>query len=289
MTPFHARATTHRYMYCIEALFNAFFFFARASTSCISKNNIILKKVRVIVLRGNGEHFSSGHDLGTKEHSLDLQQDSYTSMGYPGPSGHYKMWSDLDVEMCLRWRQLSKPLIIGIQGYCIYHACAVMSCGDIVIAADNAKFMPSLVEVTTLPWDLALNTKKVKEILMMQRFILSHEAERLGLVNKVVEGGKLDTELQRLASIVAKGDPFHLRMMKQAANSAQDNAGYTAHIRSSLSHWMSYRWQWTEHQRMHPTRPDRLAPVQQALGEDIMSWSRAAKYAQRHLQIEGSK
>ena len=50
--------------------------------------------VRVIILRGNGEHFSSGHDLGSKAHLDDLQRNSYESMGYPGPEGDYKKWSD---------------------------------------------------------------------------------------------------------------------------------------------------------------------------------------------------
>lgn len=82
------------------------------------------------------------------------------------------------------------------------------------------------------------------------------------------------------AAIVATADPFHLRMMKLTTNSAQDNAGFTAHVRSSLSHWTSYRWQWTENQRERPTRPDRLAPVQEALGDNVLSWSRMAKYMQ---------
>ena len=112
-----------------------------------------------------------------------------------------KKWADLDVEMCLRWRQLSKPLLCGVKGYTIYHGCAVMSVADIIIAADDSRIMPSLVEYTSLPWDLALNTRKAKEILMLQRFVLAAEAEELGLVNRVVSAAALDSELRAMALV----------------------------------------------------------------------------------------
>lgn len=54
-----------------------------------------------------------------------------------------------------------------------------------MIAADDLKYMPSLVEYTTLPWDLHLNARKAKEIFFSQRFVLAEEAFQIGLVNKV--------------------------------------------------------------------------------------------------------
>mmetsp|Transcript_60422 Transcript_60422/g.189241 ORF Transcript_60422/g.189241 Transcript_60422/m.189241 type:complete len:219 (+) Transcript_60422:2-658(+) len=198
--------------------------------------------VKVIVLLGAGEHFCSGHDLGSKEHLADLQSRSYESMGFPGPGGDYKKWSDTDVEMCLKWRQLPKPVICGVKGFTIYHGCAVMSIADVVVAADDSKIMPSLVEYTSLPWDLALNTRKAKEIMMLQRFILADEAEQLGLINRVVAKANLEREVYAMARGVARADPFHLRMMKLAANQAQDSAGMSTHVRSTTSLWMPHCW-----------------------------------------------
>merc|ERR1719277_2854095 len=51
-------------------------------------------RVKVIVVGSTSEHFSSGHDLGSAEHLSDLQSNSFADMGYPGPSGEYKKWSD---------------------------------------------------------------------------------------------------------------------------------------------------------------------------------------------------
>jgi len=53
--------------------------------------------------------------------------------------GDYEKWSELDVEMCLKWRQMRKPLICGVSGYVVYHGTALMSCADIVIASSDVK------------------------------------------------------------------------------------------------------------------------------------------------------
>lgn len=240
--------------------------------ACASSN------VRVIVLRAEGPHFSSGHDLGSKRHIDDLQVHPYE----PGVDGDYEKWSELDVEMCLKWRQLRKPLLCGLKGFTIYHGCAVASCCDLVLASDDLQMMPSLVEYSALPWDLALNTRRAKEIMFLQRFILAPEALELGLVNRVVSSNPpdlLDQELIRMAKQVCKADSFHLRMMKLTCNQAQDSAGFSQHLRSSLSHWTSYRWSWATKGGQtadHGGSAKRLAPVKGALQEDTMYWSRSA-------------
>ena len=45
--------------------------------------------VRVMVLRADGDHFSSGHDLGSDAHMRDLAERSY----HPGPAGDFEKWS----------------------------------------------------------------------------------------------------------------------------------------------------------------------------------------------------
>jgi enoyl-CoA hydratase len=240
-------------------------------------------EVRVIVLRAEGSHFSSGHDLGSQSHLDDLKARPYE----PHVDGDYEKWSELDVEMCLKWRQLKKPLICGLKGYTIYHGCALASCCDLAIATDDLHMMPSLVEYSSLPWDLALNTRRAKEIMFLQRFILANEALELGLVNRVIKSEPaelLDQELLRMANQIAKADPFHLRMMKLTANQAQDAAGFTGSIRSALSHWTSWRWAWESKLPADTKTADhggsskRLAPVKQALEEDSLYWSRGANH-----------
>ena len=107
-----------------------------------------------------------------------------------------------------------------------------------------------------------------------QRFVLAHEAESLGLVNSVVPEPQLDDELRRLAATISQAPPFLLEMMKKTANGAVDSAGFVPHVRSSLSHWSTWRWHWStskEHQQDltadhgGKSTAKTLAPVRQAL------------------------
>lgn len=85
-------------------------------------------QVRVIVLRSEGEHFCSGHDLGSE---VGLRELGAPPAYEPDVGGDFEKWSELDVEMCLRWRDLRKPLVAGVKGYCIYHGVAIASCADV--------------------------------------------------------------------------------------------------------------------------------------------------------------
>jgi len=65
------------------------------------------------------------------------------------------------------------------------------------------------------------------------RFLDAAEAEREGLVNRVVPRAALEAEVLGWAGRVAENDPFLLRMTKLAVNQAQDSAGYTTHLTSA--------------------------------------------------------
>ena len=254
--------------------------FSREMTYCL--DNCFRKacedaEVRVIVLRANGEHFCSGHDLGTKEHLADLKARPYADR----PAGDYKKWADLDRDMCLRWRSLPKPIICGVKGYVIYHGTALVSVCDLVIAADNTKLMPTLAEYTTLPFDAGLAVRRAKEIMMTQRFVLADEALQLGIYNRVVAPDALDSELTLLAEIIAKSDSFHLRQMKENCNAAQDMAGFSNYAITGLLNWTAFRWDWTARgagpmTKDHGGTSTRLAPIPHAESEAVMRWSRSA-------------
>lgn len=144
----------------------------------------------------------------------------------------------------MRWRQLPKPLIGGVQGLCIYGGWFYASVCDVLLAADDLRLLPSIAngQFSALPWDLALNARKAKEIIALQRYVLAEEAEELGLVNRVVPRVDLDAELVRMAKVIAKADPFHLRMMKLTVNQAQDAAGYEAQVRAGITVKAATRW-----------------------------------------------
>src|SRR5262249_41126384 len=83
-----------------------------------------------------------------------------------------------------------------------------------------AKFLPALMQYFSIPWDIPL--RKAKEAMFRSRFIGAEEAFRLGFVNHVVPRERLEAETMELAQEIAENDPFTLRMVKWATNSAQD-------------------------------------------------------------------
>ncbi len=181
-------------------------------------------EVRVIVLRGEGDHFSAGHDLGTPEELADREQRPIQE----GLRGRYKRSWDNNVDKTLRWRNLPKPTIAAVQGYCIFGGWIIASGMDVVIAADDAMFLPTNFQYFSVPWDI--HPRKAKEILFESRFIGAEEAEQLGFVNRVVPRDRLDDEVMAYARRVAENDPFQLRMIKLAINQAQEAQGFASHI-----------------------------------------------------------
>ena len=187
--------------------------------------------VKVVLLTGSGEHFSSGHDLGTPEEMADreIRPREETLAGR-----HISSWERY-CETALRWRDFPKPTIAVVQGYCIFGGWLIASAMDFVIAADNAKFLPSLLQYFSVPFDLG--ARKSKEILFRGQFLDASEAAGLGFVNHVVPLGELHTFAHEIATEIAEHDPFELRMLKNAVNSAQDHMGFRSSILDGYSYY----------------------------------------------------
>ena len=180
--------------------------------------------VGAIVLLGAGDHFSAGHDLGTPEEVADKQARPMAE----GLRGRYRRSWDMNIDPTLRWRNVPKPTIAAVQGYCIFAGWLVASASDIVFAADDAMFLPTNFQYFSVPWDI--NPRKAKAILFESRFVDAAEAHELGFVWKVLPRADLESEVMAYAARVAENDPFQLRMIKLAINQAQDAQGFTQHI-----------------------------------------------------------
>lgn len=182
------------------------------------------RAVKVIALFGAGEHFSGGHDLGTAEELADREARPLQK----GLRGRFDHSREHFVDKTLRWRNVPKPTIAGVQGYCIFAGWLVSSAMDIIYAADNAMFLAANFQYFSIPWDV--HPRKAKELLYESRFIDAEEAMALGLVNRVFPAADLTAATLEYAERIAKNDPFQLRMMKMAVNQMQDGQGFHAHI-----------------------------------------------------------
>ena len=166
--------------------------------------------VRVIVLSGAGEAFSSGHDLGTPE------QQSWRREHWPADvteveAGFTYSW-DHFVTYSLRWRDIPKPTIAQVHGWCIFGGWLIASAMDLIVAADDARFLTALLQYFPLPYDVG--ARKAKELLFDAHEVTAAEACELGFVNRVVPAARLAQETQALADRIAEHPSFYLRMAK---------------------------------------------------------------------------
>lgn len=185
-------------------------------------------EVRVIVLSGAGEAFSSGHDLGTPEQGRALAEygrgrslvESVVEYSFT----HF-------LEYSLRWRDIPKPTIAQVHGWCMFGGWMIASPMDLIVAADDTRFMTGFLQYFSLPYDIGV--RKAKEIMYLPREIGAAEAHDLGFVSKVVPRADLDTETMAMAEQIAILPSFYLRLAKDAANGVQDAAGFRTAVTSA--------------------------------------------------------
>jgi enoyl-CoA hydratase len=182
--------------------------------------------VRVIVLKANGPHFSSGHDISVKpgesQGVVDLKKKGLEGI-FHFERVHYIGYSR-------KWRDVPKPSIAAVQGACIAGGLMLAWPCDLIVAADDAFFSDPVlrmgiggVEYHAHTWELG--ARKAKELLFTAGRFDAHEAHRLGMVNRVVPAGKLLDETLALARQIAEMHPFALAQAKRMVNNTLDIMG----------------------------------------------------------------
>src|SRR5262249_50941062 len=132
--------------------------------------------VKVIVLAGAGDHFSSGHDIGSPGRDVGVSYPRsslwWDSVGKPGAESRLARGGEIYLGMCRRWRELPKPTIAMIQGACISGGLMLAWVCDLIIAADDAFFVDLVVdmgmpgvEYFAHPWEMG--ARQAKEALFL--------------------------------------------------------------------------------------------------------------------------
>lgn len=187
-------------------------------------------EVKVIILAGAGPTFSAGHDMGSPE----AQEERKRRIVPEGPAGGcawmMKREEDVYLNPCMKFRDILKPTIAQVQGYCIMGGLMLASAMDLIIAAEDAKFADHsvrmacpAVEYFPVVWDIG--GRMTKELLFTGDYMDAQTALRCGLVNKVVPNDKLEMETLELARRIAKQNSFLLKLAKKMVNDQLDLMG----------------------------------------------------------------
>jgi enoyl-CoA hydratase len=188
--------------------------------------------VRVVIVRGAGGVFSTGHDLGTPEGMAYRQ-----ALGVKPGIQTYDQFKRYNLDLLVAWRNFPKPTIAMVEGYCIYAGWMLAAAMDVVFAAESAEFLGGFVEYNSIPWDIGV--RRAKELCFESRFISAGEAAQYGLVNRVLPAADLERETFAWARRVAENSPEALRFAKIQMNKAQDAQGFTSAVEDSLGDYQA--------------------------------------------------
>jgi len=188
--------------------------------------------VRVVIVRGAGGVFSTGHDLGTAE-AVEYRE----ALGAKAGIETYDQFKRYNLDLLVEWRNFPKPTVAMVEGYCIYAGWMLAAAMDVVFAAEDAEFLGGFVEYMSLPWDIGV--RRAKELCFESRFISAQEAREYGLVNRVLPPAELERETYAWARRVAENSPEALRFSKIQINKAQDAQGFSNAVEDSLGDYQA--------------------------------------------------
>jgi len=197
--------------------------------------------VRVVVMAANGRHFSAGHDL--KALVGDVEPDKWRLMRAT-PEGKFHHEKTMYFDRCLRIRDFPKPTIAAVHGKCIAAGVMLACMCDLIVASDDASFQnPVLrmtgaaVEILIEPWEMP--PRKAKEFLLTAQTISAADAERLGMVNRVVPRDELTAVVHEMAEAIAQVPPATAAVVKRSINKTLEFMGQ----RDSWDyHFMAHHW-----------------------------------------------
>ena len=157
--------------------------------------------VGLVILRGAGRCFSAGHDLG------DI------SVGEKLPEPHYQS------KVIERLANLPQPVISAVHGHCYTGALELALVGDIIFAAEGAKFADTHAKWALTPvWGLSqrlprrVGTYRARELMLTCRTVGGVEAERIGLADVCVPDVDFDARLEALAAEQSPDNPRRIML-----------------------------------------------------------------------------
>jgi len=186
-------------------------------------------EVKVVILTGAGRAFSAGFDIGTKAGEPEI---------YERSADEWRSRLKQHIDTFLKIWHSGKPYIAAINGYALAGACELAQLCDIKIASERAVLGEPEIRFGTGPPVLitpfSVGLAKAKELLLTGELISAQEAERLGMINRVVPHDRLMVECEQTARKLIKIAQVGVKFNKAAINRAFENMGFLNSISQNL-------------------------------------------------------
>ncbi|MCU6435162.1 enoyl-CoA hydratase [Undibacterium sp. Jales W-56] len=166
-----------------------------------------------IIITGSEKAFAAGADIGAMANYsyMDAYKNDYIT----------RNWEQI--------RQIRKPVIAAVAGYALGGGCELAMMCDFIIAAENAKFGQPEIKLGTLPGaggtqrlPRAISKSKAMDMCLTARMMDAAEAERAGLVSRIVPLDKLLEEAIGAATVIASMSLPIIMMVKDSVNRAYE-------------------------------------------------------------------
>ncbi|MEO8113551.1 MAG: enoyl-CoA hydratase [Phenylobacterium sp.] len=169
--------------------------------------------VRCVVLTGSERAFAAGADI------KEMADKTYAQM----------FTADVFTAAARRVEQFRKPIIAAVAGFALGGGCELAMLCDFVIAAETAKFGQPEINLGVVPGiggtqrlTRFVGKSKAMDMILTARMMDAAEAERAGLVSRVVPADKLIEEAMAAAKKIAALSPLSVMMAKELVNSAYE-------------------------------------------------------------------
>jgi len=176
-------------------------------------------EVRVIVVTGTGDSFCSGVDLG----SISNADATLT------PLARKSQLHDEIHGVARALERCDTPVIAALNGTAVGAGLDMALMCDLRIAKRSAKFSEGYIRVGLVPGDggawylpRLVGSSKAMELLLTGRFVGADEAERIGMVNTVVDDADFDAEVADWARTIAAQPPVSVRTIKRLVSQAEN-------------------------------------------------------------------
>lgn len=173
------------------------------------------ENIGAMVLTGSDKAFAAGADIGAMQDYdyMDVYKNDYLGGD----------WDAL--------KRIRKPIIAAVAGYALGGGCELAMLCDIIIAADNAKFGQPEIKLGVIPGvggtqrlPRAVGKAKAMDLILTARMMDADEAERAGLVSRVVPLDRMLGEAIEAATIIASMSLPSVLMAKECVNAAYEGS-----------------------------------------------------------------